>query len=42
MTPRIPHVPQRFPGQALLAFRRDPVAYLRLAARHGDVVRLRF
>ena len=33
-------MPQRFPGQALLAFRRDPIAYLRLAAKHGDVVRL--
>ncbi len=40
MTQRVPSMPQRFPGQALLAFRRDPIAYLRLAAKHGDVVRL--
>lgn len=40
MTSRIPQAPQMFPGQALLAFRRDPVAYLRLAACQGDVVRL--
>ncbi len=33
-------MPQRFPGEALLAFRRDPIAYLRKAAAHGDVVRL--
>ena len=34
-------MPQRFPGQALFAFRRDPIAYLRKAAAdHGDVVRL--
>ncbi len=33
-------MPQKFPGQALLAFRRDPIAYLRAAAKHGDVVRL--
>ena len=33
-------MPQRFPGHALLAFRRDPIAYLREAARYGDVVRL--
>ena len=33
-------MPQRFPGQALLAFRRDPISYLRLAATQGDVVRL--
>ena len=42
MTSRIPQAPQLFPGQALLAFRRDPVAYLRQAARQGDVVRLPF
>ncbi len=33
-------MPQSFPGQALLTFRRDPIAYLRAASRHGDVVRL--
>lgn len=38
--PSIPRVPQRFPGQALLAFRQDPIAYLRAAAQYGDVVRL--
>ena len=40
MTQRVPFVPQRFPGQALLAFRRDPIAYLRAAAEYGDIVRL--
>ncbi len=40
MTQRVPLMPQRFPGQALLAFRHDPIAYLRQAARYGDVVRL--
>ena len=35
-----PIMPQKFPGHALLAFRRDPIAYLRAAAKHGDVVRL--
>ena len=40
MTQRVPFVPQRFPGQALLTFRRDPIAYLRAAAEYGDVVRL--
>ncbi len=33
-------MPQRFPGQALWAFRRDPIAYLRRAAEYGDIVRL--
>lgn len=33
-------MPQKFPGQALFAFRRDPIAYLRAASRYGDVVRL--
>lgn len=34
-------MPQRFLGQALWAFRRDPIAYLRQAAfEHGDIVRL--
>ncbi len=33
-------MPQRFPGEALFAFRRDPIAYLRAAASYGDVVRL--
>ena len=33
----------RYPGEPLLAFRRDPLAYLTTAAReHGDVVHLRF
>ncbi len=36
----VPLMPQRFPGQALFVFRRDPIAYLRAAAQHGDVVRL--
>ncbi len=41
MTQRVPSMPQRFPGQALFAFRRDPIGYLRqAAAEHGDVVRL--
>jgi cytochrome P450 len=32
----------RFPGEPLLAFRRDPLAYLTTAAReHGDAVHLR-
>ncbi|MGI4788577.1 MAG: cytochrome P450 [Janthinobacterium lividum] len=36
-----PLMPQRFIGQALFAFRRDPIAYLRkAAAEHGDIVRL--
>jgi len=36
-----PAFPQRFPGQALLLFRRDPIAYLRRAASEcGDIVRL--
>ena len=36
-----PRMPQRFPGQALWAFRRDPIAYLRRAAfEQGDIVRL--
>lgn len=33
-------MPQKFPGHALFAFRRDPIAYLRAASRYGDVVRL--
>ena len=40
MTRRVPQMTQRFPGQALFAFRRDPIAYLRAASRRGDVVRL--
>ncbi len=41
MTQHIPLMPQRFLGQALWAFRRDPIAYLReAAASHGDIVRL--
>ena len=40
MTQRVPSMPQRFPGEALFAFRRDPIAYLRRAAACGDVVRL--
>ncbi len=41
MTPQPPSLPQRFPGQALLHFRRDPIAFLRRAASdRGDVVRL--
>ena len=36
-----PVFPQRFPGQALLLFRRDPIAYLRRATSEcGDIVRL--
>ena len=36
-----PVFPQRFPGQALLLFRRDPIALLRRAAfEYGDIVRL--
>ena len=36
-----PVFPQRFPGQALLLFRRDPIAYLRRAASEcGDIVRI--
>lgn len=31
-------MPQRFPGQALFTFRRDPIAYLRAASQLGDVV----
>ena len=43
MTQNPPTFPQRFPGQALLAFRRDPIAFLRLAASEGsDIVRLPF
>lgn len=39
----IPMMPQRFIGQSLFAFRRDPIAYLRKAAfEHGDIVRLPF
>ena len=40
MTQHTSLMPQKFPGHALLAFRRDPIAYLRAAARYGDVVRL--
>lgn len=36
----IPSLPQRFPGEALLRFRQDPIATLRRAARYGDLVRL--
>jgi cytochrome P450 len=43
MTKHPPLMPQRFLGQALWAFRRDPIAYLRQAAsQHGDIVRLPF
>jgi len=44
ITPQsIPLMPQRFIGQSLFAFRRDPIAYLRkAAAEHGDIVRLPF
>lgn len=37
-----PTLPQSFPGQALLAFRHDPLALLRRASAIGDVVRLPF
>ena len=41
MTHSPPSLPQRFPGQALLQFQRDRIAYLRQAASEcGDVVRL--
>ena len=40
MTQHVPLMPQRFPGQALFAFRRDPIAYFRAASQHGDIVRL--
>ncbi len=40
MTQHVPLMPQKFLGQALFAFRRDPIAYLRAAATHGDIVRL--
>ena len=41
MTQHPPLMPQRFPGQALWTFRRDPIAYLRQAAsQQGDIVRL--
>ena len=41
MTRRPPRLPQRYPGQALVQFRRDPIAYLRRAASEcGDVVRV--
>ena len=41
MDPQPPVFPQRFPGQALLLFRRDPIAYLRRASSEcGDIVRL--
>jgi cytochrome P450 len=43
VTQNPPTFPQRFPGQALLAFRRDPIAYLRSAASEGgDIVHLPF
>ena len=36
-----PVAPQRFPGEALMLFRRDPIAYLRRAASGcGDIVRI--
>ncbi len=39
--PAPPTFPQRFPGQGLMRFRRDPLVYLRRAASEcGDVVRL--
>ena len=38
-----PSPSQRYPGQALIQFRRDPILYLRRAANEcGDVVRLPF
>lgn len=41
MTPQPPIFPQRFPGQALILFRRDPITYLQRAADEcGDIVRL--
>ena len=41
MTQSPPTFPQRFPGHALLTFRRDPIAYLRWAAfEGGDIVHL--
>ncbi len=41
MNPQPPVFPQRFPGHALMQFRRDPIAYLRRAASEcGDIVRL--
>ena len=41
MTLPPPVLPQRFPYEALVQFRRDPIATLRRAAREcGDVVRL--
>ncbi len=39
-TSKPPTLPQSFPGQRLLDFRRDPLATLRRAATYGDVVRL--
>ena len=36
-----PTFPQRFPGHALISFRRDPIRYLRRAASEcGDIVHL--
>ncbi len=41
MDPQPPVFSQRFPGQALMLFRRDPIATLRRAASEcGDIVRL--
>jgi len=41
MNSQPPAFPQRFPGQALMLFRRDPIAYLlRAASECGDIVRL--
>jgi len=41
MNEQPPVLAQRFPGHALLLFRRDPIAVLRrAAAEYGDVVRL--
>lgn len=43
MIQHVPLMPQKFIGQGLFAFRRDPIAYLRKAAfEHGDIVRLPF
>ncbi len=43
MTSQPPSPSQRYPGQALIQFRRDPILYLRRAADEcGDVVRLPF
>jgi len=41
MSSQPPVLPQRFPGECLLALRRDPIAlFRRAAARYGDIVQL--